>query len=57
MNVLDLSLTYHWYDEIEAGRKTEEYRDKTDYYTINQRRCGRVKLTQLEVEYLSDLLE
>ena len=24
---------------------------------FNQRRCGRVKLTQLEVEYLSDLLE
>ena len=33
MNILDLSLTYHWYDEIEAGRKPEEYRDTTDYYT------------------------
>lgn len=32
MNVLDLSLKYHWYDEIEAGRKPEEYRDTTDYY-------------------------
>lgn len=25
-------LTHHWYDEIEAGRKTTEYRDTTDYW-------------------------
>lgn len=31
-DVLDLSLTYHWYDEIAAGRKLEEYRELTDYY-------------------------
>lgn len=30
--VLDLSLTYHWYDEIEAGSKMEEYRELSDYY-------------------------
>ena len=32
MRVLDLSLTYHWYDEIAAGRKTEEYREYNQYY-------------------------
>lgn len=26
MKILDLSLTYHWFDEIAAGRKKEEYR-------------------------------
>ena len=31
-NILDLSLTYHWYDEIESGRKKEEYRKDTPYY-------------------------
>ncbi len=30
--VLDLSLTYHWYDEIEAGRKKEEYRELKQFY-------------------------
>lgn len=32
MRILDLSLTYHWYDEIEAGRKKEEYRADTPFY-------------------------
>lgn len=32
MNILDLSLTYHWYDEIAAGHKLEEYREITDFY-------------------------
>lgn len=32
MKILDLSLTYHWYDEIEAGRKPEEYRSDTPFY-------------------------
>ncbi len=31
-NILHLTLTYHWYDEIEAGRKPEEYREDTPYY-------------------------
>ena len=31
-DILDLSLTYHWFDEIAAGRKLEEYRELTDYY-------------------------
>ena len=31
-DVLDLSLTYHWYDEIESGRKCEEYRELTYYW-------------------------
>ncbi len=32
MKVLELAVTYHWYDEIESGRKKEEYRDDTPYY-------------------------
>ena len=32
MKILDLSLTHHWYDEIAAGRKTEEYREYKSYY-------------------------
>ena len=32
MKILNLSLTYHWYDEIEAGRKPEEYRSDTPFY-------------------------
>lgn len=32
MRVLDLSLKYEWYDEIEAERKKEEYRDLRSYY-------------------------
>ncbi len=31
-DVLDLSLTYHWYNEIESGRKCEEYRELTYYW-------------------------
>ena len=30
--ILDLSLTYHWYDEIEAGRKAVEYRELKPFY-------------------------
>ena len=29
---LDLVLTYHWFDEIAAGRKTIEYREKTHFW-------------------------
>ena len=32
LTVLDLSLKYHFYDEIEAGRKKEEYRAYNDYW-------------------------
>lgn len=32
IKVLELAVTYHWYDEIESGRKKEEYRDDTPYY-------------------------
>ena len=32
MKILDLSLTYHWYDEIAAGRKKEEYRARKPFY-------------------------
>lgn len=39
--VLDLSLTYHWYDEIEAGRKKEEYRNlNSNYYWHRFHACG-----------------
>lgn len=31
-DILDLSLTYHWFDEISAGRKKEEYRDITPFW-------------------------
>lgn len=30
--ILELAVTYHWYDEIESGRKKEEYRKDTPYY-------------------------
>lgn len=30
--ILDLSVTYYWYDEIESGRKTVEYREVSDYW-------------------------
>lgn len=29
---IHLVLTYHWYDEIDAGRKWIEYREQSDYY-------------------------
>lgn len=29
---IHLILTYHWYDEIDAGRKLVEYREQSDYY-------------------------
>ncbi len=32
MKILELAVTYHWYDEIESGRKKEEYRKDTPYY-------------------------
>lgn len=32
MKLLDLSLTYHWYDEIASGRKKYEYREITPFY-------------------------
>lgn len=32
MQILDLSLTHHWYDEIHAGRKPEEYRELKWFY-------------------------
>lgn len=32
MKILDLSLTYHWYDEITSGRKKEEYRRDKPFY-------------------------
>lgn len=30
--ILDLSLTYHWYDMIASGEKKEEYREIKDFY-------------------------
>ncbi len=32
MKILDLSLKYHWYDEIASGRKKEEYRELKPFY-------------------------
>ena len=31
-DILDLSLTQQWYDEIAAGRKLEEYREITPFW-------------------------
>lgn len=39
-DVLDLSLTYHWYDEIAAGRKLEEYRKMNDYWWHRLHACN-----------------
>ena len=32
MRILTLNLTYKWFDEIEAGRKTIEYREIKPYW-------------------------
>lgn len=32
MKILDLSLTYHWYDMIVSGEKKEEYREIKKFY-------------------------
>ena len=32
MRILDLSLTYHWYDMIASGEKREEYRELKKFY-------------------------
>ena len=32
MKILDLSLTYHWYDMIASGEKKEEYREIKYFY-------------------------
>jgi len=32
MKILDLSLTYHWYDMIASGEKKEEYREFKTFY-------------------------
>ena len=32
MKILDLSLTYHWYDMIALGVKKEEYREMKEFY-------------------------
>ena len=39
MKILDLSLTYQWYDEIASGRKKEEYRKMNDYYWHRLHTC------------------
>lgn len=33
LKILDLPLKYHWYDLIEQGRKTCEYREAREYWT------------------------
>lgn len=37
-DILDLILCHKWYDMIESGQKTEEYRELSDYW---QRRLGK----------------
>lgn len=32
MKILDLSLTYHWFDKILSGQKKEEYREMKPFY-------------------------
>ena len=41
MKILDLSLTYRWYDMIASGVKKEEYREIKPYY--NTRFCEPIK--------------
>jgi len=36
MQVLDLSLTYHWYDMIASGEKKEEYRNVKKQFYISR---------------------
>ena len=38
-NILDLSLKYKYYDDIEAGIKPEEYREKSRYYNCRLYDC------------------
>lgn len=33
-NTLKLVLTDHWFEEIKSGRKTHEYRKRTDFWEI-----------------------
>lgn len=40
MKILDLSLTYHWYDEIASGRKMEEYRQIKPFYNKRLMDCS-----------------
>lgn len=52
--ILDLSLTYHWYDEIAAGHKHEEYRDLTYYWRKRLMLC-RAGCTKICEEGCRDL--
>ena len=37
--ILDLSLTYHWYDMIASGQKKEEYREIKPFYRSRMLLC------------------
>ena len=55
--ILDLSLKYEWYDMIERGEKTEEYREIKDYY-LKRLVYRSEDMPPLEVKYMkkSDML-
>ena len=55
--ILDLSLKWGWYDMIERGEKTEEYREIKDYY-LKRLVCRSEDMPPLEVKYMkkSDML-
>lgn len=46
MNKLHLPLTYHWFDEIESGRKKCEYRRFTEGWS---KRLSRLKKGDVSV--------
>lgn len=55
--ILDLSLKWEWYDMIERGEKTEEYREIKDYY-LKRLVYRSEDMPPLEVKYMkkSDML-
>lgn len=55
--ILDLSLKWEWYDMIDRGEKTEEYREIKDYY-LKRLVYRSADMPPLEVKYMkkSDML-
>lgn len=51
MKVLHLNLLKKWYEMIENGEKTEEYRSITPYWTVRLRELDVIKLTYRSIQY------
>ena len=52
MKILDLSLTYHWYDMIASGVKKEEYREIKWFYF--NRLVGTHRINKGNIQYCTD---